>query len=105
MFEFTLCVYLGLTIKLETTKALLWWQLQEQVTLQVINSEVSCNMDDIKRLTTDICLFAAADYQKIGLGFPGRSAAMVVIIAILSVATFILLISIIISIFVSPSQE
>lgn len=105
--HFTLCVYLGLAIKLECTEAPLWWQLQEQVTLQVVNCEVSWNMDDIKWLIVDIrtWLFAVSSYTEIEVGFPGRSAAMVVITVILSVAAFILLIGISISTLVSPSDE
>ncbi|XP_047664963.1 uroplakin-2 isoform X2 [Tachysurus fulvidraco] len=46
-----------------------------------------------------------ANYNEINLSFQGRSAAMLVITVLLSVAMFILLISIITSVFVSPSEQ
>ncbi|KAI5608362.1 uroplakin 2-like isoform X1 [Silurus asotus] len=47
---------------------------------------------------------AAVNYRDVDLGFTGRSAAMVVITSILSVAMFVLLIGIII-VLLSPSEE
>ncbi|KAK3509124.1 hypothetical protein QTP70_020235, partial [Hemibagrus guttatus] len=47
----------------------------------------------------------AANYNNIDLSFQGRSAAMLVITVLLSVAMFILLISIIASAFLSPTEH
>lgn len=51
------------------------------------------------------CLFTGASYTDIELDFSGRSAAMVVITVLLSLAVLILLISIIVSNLVSPSED
>ncbi|XP_026777440.3 uroplakin-2 isoform X1 [Pangasianodon hypophthalmus] len=67
--------------------------------------KINYKIGDIRSIPLMATTRTVADYTEIKLGSQGRSAAMVVITVILSVAMFILLISIIISMFVSPNEE
>ncbi|XP_060768446.1 uncharacterized protein upk2 [Neoarius graeffei] len=67
--------------------------------------KINYKIGNSKSNTVTATTRTANDYAKIGLGFPGRSAAMVVIVVILSVAAFILLISILVGLFASPCRD
>ncbi|KAF4073238.1 hypothetical protein AMELA_G00256580 [Ameiurus melas] len=70
-------------------------------TSYIIRYKIGMNRSNPLMATTR----SASSYTEIEVGFPGRSAAMVVITVILSVDAFILLIWISISTLVSPSDE
>ncbi|XP_046695306.1 uroplakin-2 isoform X2 [Silurus meridionalis] len=102
IFMVSSCVYIGDMQGSTAVSRNIGYQLMNLTngTQYKINYKIGVN----KSTSVIVYTRTAVNYRDVDLGFTGRSAAMVVITSILSVAMFVLLIGIII-VLLSPSEE